>query len=65
MARKKFYRNRREVMGIPPRSLWYKASDKVNMILADQDEFLAADFDPTNFYRVKVTPAQRKNLFSV
>lgn len=60
MPRRKYYRNKKEIAGQEPESLWYCDGEK--MVLVNQDEFVSTDPDPGNFYRVILTPDQLKRI---
>jgi hypothetical protein len=54
MARRKYYRNRKEVKGIDPEALWYR--HKYNMmVLVDDDRFVIVCEEEGVFYRVKIS----------
>jgi len=57
MARKKYYRNRVEVSGCDPESLWYRSGEFV--VLVDDDQFIQVEFDPTIFLRI-IVPRRSK-----
>jgi len=62
MARRKYYRNLKEVEGIDPEALWYRSAVSGMMVLVDQDQFITAPPDDSNFYRVKFSQTNRKSF---